>query len=133
MQNPIVDTIIEKKLSLSVRIKKKILYWIRLTNDPVVKVYHGYGYASHLILFGHVFILSPLPRKRYRKNIWTNTFALIRSFMVRPKADAVLQIIWNEKIIKTKTGKDGFFRFDFEPQKDYTFQTKALLAIPHKL
>jgi phosphatidate phosphatase APP1 len=115
MQNPTKSSAKIKKPSLFVRFKKTVLHWIRLTNDPVVKVYHGYGYASHLVLFGHVFSLSPLARKRYRKNIWTNSFALIRSFMVRPKPDATVQIVWNDTIIKTKTGKDGFFRFEWEP------------------
>lgn len=118
MQESIHTVIQSKKPSLFGRFKKQILHWIRLTNDPIVKVYHGYGFASHLVLFGHVFTLSPIERKKYRKNIWTNTFALIRSFMVRPKANATVQIIWDGKIVKTTTGKDGFFRFEWDPGRE---------------
>ncbi|HEX8332410.1 MAG TPA: phosphatase domain-containing protein [Segetibacter sp.] len=118
MQKSIDIPVISKKASFLDRIEKTILHWFRLTNDPIVKVYHGYGYASHLVLFGHVFTLSPLPRKKYRTNFWTNTFALLRSFMVKPKPGATLQIIWDEKIIKVKAGKDGFFRFEWEPGRD---------------
>ena len=73
---------LKNKASFFDKLKKKFLYLFRLTSQPVVKVYHGYGNASQMIVFGHVFSLSPLPRKKYRKNFWTNTFALIRSFMV---------------------------------------------------
>ncbi len=105
----------QKELSLIQRINKRLLLWLRLTNDPVVKVYHGYGHAKQLVVFGHVFTLSPLPRRKYRKNLWTNTLALIRSFMVKPEKDATVRLQWNGKSYVTKTAKDGFFRFEFEP------------------
>ncbi len=70
------------------RLKEKLFHWIRLTNRPVVKVYHGYGGNGELVVFGHILRISPLPRKRYRKNIWTNTLALIRLFMVKTIAFA---------------------------------------------
>jgi phosphatidate phosphatase APP1 len=38
--------------------------------------------------------------------------------MVKPKHEATLQIIWDEKIIKVKSGKDGFFRFEWEPGRE---------------
>lgn len=103
------------ELPLMKRLKKKLLFWLRLTNDPVVKVYHGYGHSKQLIVFGHVFTLSPLPRKKYRRNIWTNTLALVRSFMVRPEPNAMVRLNWNGKSYTVKTAHDGFFRFEFEP------------------
>ncbi|TDH20043.1 DUF2183 domain-containing protein [Segetibacter sp. 3557_3] len=96
------------------RIKKKLLHWVRLTNDPVVKVYQGYGFGSRLVVFGHVFTLSPLPRKKYRKNLWTNTLALLRSFMVRPVRDASVRLRWKDKCVQVSTAADGFFRFELD-------------------
>ncbi|MDP9230359.1 MAG: App1 family protein [Bacteroidota bacterium] len=88
---------------------------MRLTRSPVVKVYHGYGNKQHVIVFGHVLKLSPLPRKKYRSNFITNSFALLRSFMVRPWAGAILQLIWNDETFETKSEYDGFYRFEWFP------------------
>lgn len=106
------------KDSLSGSIKKRLLFWFRLTKEPVVKVYHGFGNKDHVFAFGHVFKLSPLPRKRYRSNILTNTFALFRSFMIRPWPNAVVRLTWNDKTYEGKTEKDGFFRFEWAPGQD---------------
>lgn len=91
-----------------------LLNWIGLSNEPAVKIYHGYGYAGKLTIQGHVFKFSPLPRKRYRKSVVRNTFALLRLFMVRPFADVEVKLEWKEKSFYCKTGKDGFFKFDWE-------------------
>ncbi|WP_147202685.1 App1 family protein [Segetibacter aerophilus] len=104
------------KISFFDRLEKKLLNIFRLTNEPVVKVYHGYGNVSQMIVFGHVFSLSPLPRKRYRKNFWTNTFALLRSFMVVRIADANVRMVWGGTVCETTTAKDGFFRFEWKHQ-----------------
>jgi phosphatidate phosphatase APP1 len=93
---------------------KKILHLFRLTNDPVVKVYHGYGSDTQVIVFGHVFSLSPLPRKKYRKNFWTNTFALLRSFMVVRVPGAKVRLRWNKTVLETTTASDGFYRFELK-------------------
>lgn len=105
-----------KNISFLEKLRKKILILFRLCNDPVVKVYHGFGSASRMIVFGHVFSLSPLPRKKYRKNFWTNTFALIRSFMVVRIPRAGVRLHWNGKQYESITATDGFFRFEWEPE-----------------
>lgn len=101
---------VDKKLTLWQKIVDRVLTWFRLTDDYVLKVYHGYGNANELVLFGHVFHLSPLPRKRYRKNFWTNTLALLRSFMVWRVANALVTIKWHDQVVEATTAKDGFFR-----------------------
>jgi phosphatidate phosphatase APP1 len=128
------------KSSFFERLEKKVLHIFRLTNEPVVKVYHGYGNVSQMIVFGHVFSLSPLPRKKYRKNFWTNTFALLRSFMVVRVANANVRMVWGGTVCETTTAKDGFFRFEWKHQAPmapgnykiqvqyYSKQTNALFA-----
>ncbi len=106
-----------KKLSFFGKFKKGILHLFRLTNTPVVKVYHGYGSQQQMVVFGHVFSLSPIPRKRYRKNFWTNTFALIRSFMVQRVPRACVRMNWYGKVYETTTASDGFFRFEWSPER----------------
>lgn len=104
-----------KNTGLMTRIKDRVLYWLRLTNQPVVKVYNGYGNKEHLVIFGHVLSLGPIPRKKFSGNIFTNTFALLRLFIVRPREEASVQLEWDGKMLHTKTDEDGFFRFEWEP------------------
>ena len=105
----------ERKFSLLKRMKKKILLWFRLTNDPVLKVYNGYGNGVVLTIFGHVLGLSPLPRKRYSKGLIRNSFSLIRSFTVKPLPKAAVSLKWNGNMYETLSESDGFFRFEWEP------------------
>lgn len=95
------------------RLRQKILHAFRLTDQPVVKVYHGFGNDSTVTVFGHVFHFSPVPRKHYSKNFLTNTFALLRLFMVRPNRNAYLKLQWNDRWIYSQAEKDGFFRFEW--------------------
>lgn len=90
---------------------------MRITSLPVVKVYNGYGNDGTLVVFGHVLGLSPLPRKRYRRNIWTNTLALLRLFMVRPLAGAKLELHFAGVVLSGVSEKDGFFRFQWAPSQ----------------
>ena len=95
--------------------KKKVLKWLRLTDNPVIKIYHGYGNAGQMAVFGHVFALSPLPRTKYHRNIWTNTFALIRLFMVRTIPGIAVELHYGGEVVNNITEADGFFRFQWTP------------------
>jgi phosphatidate phosphatase APP1 len=103
-----------KKLTLWQKFVKLVLTWLRLTDDYVLKVYHGYGNNTDMMLFGHVFSLSPLPRKKYRKNFWTNTLALLRSFMVWRVANAHVTVQWEDQLVQSTSATDGFFRLDWK-------------------
>lgn len=87
---------------------------MRITNEPTVKVYHGYGHNNCLTVFGHVFRLSPFPRKQYRQSFVRNTLALLRLFLIRPFAGVEVQLEWKGKVHKATTDSDGFFRFEWE-------------------
>jgi phosphatidate phosphatase APP1 len=120
MQNVALHPGAEKKLSFLDKLEKSFFQLFRLTNEPVVKVYHGYGNAVQMNVFGHVFSLSPLPRKKYRKNFWTNTFALLRSFMVIRVPKAHVRMVWGNSVCETCTADDGFFRFEWHPRTPMT-------------
>lgn len=104
-----------EKTSFIGRVKAKLFYWLRLTNQPFVKLYNGYGNKEHLIIFGHVLSLAPLPRKRFSGNIFTNTFALLRLFIVRPLGGTTVRLEWDGDIMEATTEDDGFFRFEWKP------------------
>jgi phosphatidate phosphatase APP1 len=94
--------------------KDRLLHWFRLTNETNIKVYHGYGHAEKITVYGHVLKLGPQPRRRYTQSIIRNTLALLRLFMVRPFPHAHVQLEWEGTVYKTKTDKDGFFRFEWK-------------------
>src|SRR5215213_3244885 len=92
------------------------LNWLGLTNELLIKVYHGYGHAEQLVIYGHVFRQSPLPQKRYSKSVLNNTWALLRLFMVKPFPCAKLQMAWQGQQLTTEADKDGFFKFEWKDQ-----------------
>lgn len=106
-----------QKTSFLYRLKEKILYWFRLTDDPVVNVYNGYGNNEHVTVFGHVLGLGPLPRKKFSGNIFTNAFALLRLFVVRPWAAVKVQLRWDGELMEAETQDDGFYKFEWKPKK----------------
>lgn len=105
----------ERKKSLGEKISSALLRWFRLTNEPVVKAYTGFGNKTHCFLYGHVFSLSPLPRKTYRQHVMINALSLLRLFMIKTQPAALLQLTWNGKIYTTRSQKDGFFKFEWQP------------------
>jgi phosphatidate phosphatase APP1 len=90
--------------------------WLGLTNEVTIKVYHGYGHDGQLTIYGHVFRLSTLPRKKYRKSFIHNTWALLRLFIVKPFAGLAVSLRWKDQVINSKTDKEGFFRFEWTDQ-----------------
>ncbi|MCY7409562.1 MAG: DUF2183 domain-containing protein [Chitinophagales bacterium] len=106
------------KRSLNIFFGKTILKWFQLTNHPVVKVYTGYGDTKLLMVNGHVLKLSPLNRKRFVGNKFTNMFALIRLFLVRPYPNATVRLQWNEQTFDVQTEANGFFHFEWKPNQE---------------
>lgn len=93
---------------------ERVLNFFRLTALPTIKVYHGYGHDNNLTLFGHVFKLSPFPRKTYRQSFLRNTLSLIRLFIIKTYPNATIELEWKGQKHLTTTDKDGFFKFDWK-------------------
>jgi len=104
-----IDHITTKK-----RWTTRLLALVGLTNEPVIKVYHGYGQADSLVIYGHVLKMSPLPRSRYNQTFLGNIASLLRLFMVTPWPSAKLQTEWNGQQLFTEADKDGFFKFEWK-------------------
>lgn len=94
--------------------KEWFLNLFRITAEPTVKVYHGYGHNGRLTIFGHVFRLSPFPRRKYRQSFIRNTLALLRLFLIKPYSGIEVELEWKGQLYKCQTGADGFFRFEWE-------------------
>jgi phosphatidate phosphatase APP1 len=87
---------------------------MRIEREMTVKVYHGYGDQDNLLLYGHVFRRSPLPKRHYRKNIWSNAVSLIRMFMARPAPGVKVSLLWDGQSIEAVTDTDGFFKLEWQ-------------------
>ena len=96
--------------------RRGLLRWLGLTDETVIKLYHGYGHANHLVLHGHVLALSPLPRKKYGKSVLNNALALLRLFMVQPVPKVKLRTQWQGQVLTAETDKDGFFKFEWQDE-----------------
>jgi len=106
---------VNQKKSFLYYLKEKFLFALRLTDEPRVKLYNGYGNRTQCFVFGHVLSFGPVPRRRYRKNFLSNTLAVLRLFMVKPVSGALLQFTWEGNVQTTKSASDGFFRFEWKP------------------
>jgi phosphatidate phosphatase APP1 len=94
-------------------LRKRLMSWLRLTNEVTIKVYHGYGHTQKMMIHGHVLRIGPMPRKKYRRSFIHNTLALLRLFMVKPFAGIRVEMEWENKIYHTTTDVDGFFKFEW--------------------
>ncbi|HVF82230.1 MAG TPA: phosphatase domain-containing protein [Flavisolibacter sp.] len=114
--------------------KERLLNILRLTSNPTIKIYHGYGHEGSLTVFGHVFRLSPFPRKQYRQSFLRNTLALLRLFLVKPFAGIEVQLEWKGKTYSATTDADGFFKFDWEDAEPFEkgWLPVGIKALHHK-
>ena len=95
--------------------------WIGFSNQPTLALYPGYGYTEHLVLHGHAFSISPLPRKIYSTFFLGNLFALIRLFIVKPIGNATVKLQWKEQLITGKTDKNGFIKLNWRSNTSLVF------------
>lgn len=93
------------------------MHWLGLTTEPVIKIYNGYGHKEQLVIYGHVFSVSPRQSKKYSGNILRNSFSMLKLFMVRPFARAHIQLTWDDTVFKTHSENDGFFKIEWKPVK----------------
>lgn len=98
-------------------LQARLMHWLGLTNEVTIKVYHGYGYGNQLVIYGHVFKLSPTPRKKYRQSFLRNTWALLRLFIVKPYPLLEIEMHWKHQIHLCKTDSNGFFKIDWNDNK----------------
>lgn len=102
----------KQKRSLKGKIKHHFLTWLHLTDQPLVKVYRGFGNETMLTVHGTVFRQSALPRKKYRPTVWVNLLGLIRLFLVRPYPQVRVRVYAGGQTVETKTDLDGYFRVE---------------------
>jgi len=83
-----------------------------------VKVYHGYGHAHNLVVYGHVFKHKAKTRQIYSNNIIVNIVHLLKLFIIRPYAFVDVRLQFFEQTIYNKTERDGFFKFEWKAGRE---------------
>lgn len=102
----------KQHLSLKGKLTNYVLKQLRLTNQPLVKVYRGFGNEQRITVHGHAFRRSALPRKNYRDRPLVNLLAVIRLFLAIPYPQVIIRVHFDEQMVETKTDADGYFRVD---------------------
>ncbi len=100
----------KQKASLKGMLRRYLLTQLRLTDQPTVKVYRGFGNAERIVVYGTVFKRSAFPRKRYRNGLLVNLFSLIRLFAIRPYPGARVRVWCGEKAHEVLTDNRGYFQ-----------------------
>ncbi len=83
-----------------------------------VKVYHGYGHAHNLVVYGHVFKRRAKTRQVYSNNLFVNIIHLLKLFILKPYAFVEVRLRFSDQTIYNKTERDGFFKFEWKAQRD---------------
>jgi phosphatidate phosphatase APP1 len=93
----------------------KILHWLGMEGRTHIRVYRGFGGAEQLEIFGQVLSWGPLPATKYRRFALFNMLALLRLFLVKPRAGATVKLVWEGVTVEGVTEKDGFFHLQWKP------------------
>ncbi|MCW3090534.1 MAG: hypothetical protein JWP81_1603 [Ferruginibacter sp.] len=79
-----------------------------------VKIYHGYGHADNLIVYGHVLRGKPFIRSSYTNNVIQNIIHLVKLFFVKPIPGVAVRLQWANQQLDSITEADGFFKFEWQ-------------------
>lgn len=79
-----------------------------------VKVYHGYGNANNLVVYGHVFKYRATNEQVYSNNFWVNIVHLFRLFLLKPFPNIQVRLNFYGQEVFYTTEKDGFFKIEWE-------------------
>lgn len=112
MMNIQSKTATKQDLPIKSKLRNYFLTQLRLTDQPVVKVYRGFGNAEQLTIHGSVLRRSALPRQKYRRRVLVNLLAVIRLFMVQPYPQATVRVRFGGQTAQTQTDADGYFRVE---------------------
>lgn len=89
-----------------------------MNNSSSVKVYHGYGHAHNLVVYGHVFSSKARFSQVYSNNFFVNIIHLIRLFIVKPAPFVRVRLNFEGQLVNQTTEYDGFFKFEWKAAQD---------------
>ncbi len=92
-----------------------------LKNNVTVKVYHGYGHKENLFVCGHILAGKPRKQSKFTDNYFHNFVHILKSFSIKPIADACVQLSWGNQIFYTNTEADGYFQFEWASETEISY------------
>ncbi|MCZ4223732.1 App1 family protein [Pedobacter rhodius] len=93
-----------------------------------VKVYHGYGHTHNLVVYGHVFKHKAKTNQIYSNNLFVNIIHLFKLFVLKPYPFVQIRLQFSTQTIYNKTEADGFFKFEFEAEKEVAAGWHAVMV-----
>lgn len=93
-----------------------------------VKVYHGYGHTHNLVVYGHVFKRKAETNQNYSNNLFVNIIHLLKLFILKPYPFVQIRLKFSNQSIYNKTEADGFFKFEFEAEKEVAAGWHAVIV-----
>lgn len=112
MKNVQAPPIHKQNRPLKDRLTYYFLTWMHLTDQPSIQVYRGFATDSQAVVHGSIFQRGALPRKKYRTNLLTNLFGLIRLFLVKPLPQVTVRLCIDGQTADTQSSTDGYFRLE---------------------
>lgn len=91
---------------------------IQMNKSASVKVYHGYGHAHNLVVYGHVFKRKAKTQQVYSNNLFVNIAHLLKLFILKPYAFVEVRLQFFDQTIYNKTEGDGFFKFEWKAEHE---------------
>lgn len=83
-----------------------------------VKVYHGYGHAHNLVVYGHVFKYRANAKQQFKNGFLVNLMHLFKLFVLKPYPFINVRLTFNGQTVNTKTAYDGFFKVEWEAKEN---------------
>lgn len=83
-----------------------------------VKIYHGYGHAHNLVVYGHVFKFRAKAEQRFKTGFFANLMHVFKLFVLKPYPFVEVNLAFRGQNISTKTAYDGFFKLEWEAQEN---------------
>jgi len=78
---------------------------------PIIKLYRGYANEQELIVLGHVFKPTKKVEYDFQDKNFKNASSIIGMYRMKTWTNADIYLKHNDKIIRTKTLSDGYFKF----------------------
>ena len=79
-----------------------------------IKLYHGYGHAHNLVIYGHVFKFRAKTTQNFSTNLLVNIVHLFKLFVLKPFPFAKVKLYFYGQVIEQKAEYDGFFKFEWK-------------------
>jgi phosphatidate phosphatase APP1 len=91
-----------------------------MNNSVSIKLYHGYGHAHNLVIYGNAFKFKAKTTQNYSNNLFVNILYLLRLFILKPYPFVQLRLKFYDQVINQVSEYDGFFRFEWDAGKELT-------------